>query len=185
MRQKKTMRQNKGGSTLVFVDNKNAEQNFAEFLENSDITYLSKGSNGIVFKATLNPSKGYVSKYKNIDYSGFNNAVESLVIKISVLGYKATADPDKMYLNPITEEDFSNEVNIQTDIFLKTMQYLHPLCPAIVYSNTFSDTSSPVIQTIRANIKSNKHKEVVSDIIDNAVKYSVIGMEMLTEYKTM
>jgi hypothetical protein len=37
------------GGTGVFIDGKNAEQNFIEFLENSEIEYLARGTYGLTF----------------------------------------------------------------------------------------------------------------------------------------
>jgi len=75
------------GGTGVFIDLKNAETNFFEFIQNADIEYLSAGTFGITFKAVIPKSSTYVSKYKHIDSNYFGNPVTSLIIKLSILEY--------------------------------------------------------------------------------------------------
>ena len=129
------------GGTGIFIDQTNMEQNMLDFLSNSSVSFLNSGSNGMAFKATITPTSGYVSKYKNVDYAGYNTPVTNMLIKVGVVSYKSNI-PDHIsreLIYPTEESEFVKEVNIQTDIFLKTMNYLQPLCPAIVYSNTFDD----------------------------------------------
>ena len=38
-----------------------------------------------------------------------------------------------------TKQNFIDEINIQTEIFLKTITYLDPLCPGVVYGNVIDD----------------------------------------------
>lgn len=48
---------------------------------------------------------------------------------------------ENITLNSVSPSDFQNEINIQTDIYLKTIQYLQPLCPGIVYANVLDSTN--------------------------------------------
>jgi len=43
-------------------------------------------------------------------------------------------------------DEFKNEINIQTDIFLKSVNYLQPICPAIVYANHDYNSSELIDQ---------------------------------------
>jgi hypothetical protein len=38
-----------------------------------------------------------------------------------------------------TKQNFIDEINIQTDVFLKTIEYLDPICPGVVYGNVIDD----------------------------------------------
>ena len=190
------------GGTGVFIDNKNMQENFMLFLQNSDFTFVGKGAYGITFRATISPTSTYVSPYKNIDYTGYDTPVTSLLIKISALEYKSTTPMSKIFsiVNPVDEEDFKKEVNIQTETFLKTMNYLQPICPAIVYSNIFNNSDKSVLNIIRDKLiihpdkdkdedEDEDEEEYVKDLMADFIKYikryGVIGMELLNNYQTL
>jgi hypothetical protein len=190
------------GGTGVFIENINIEENFFEFLENSTIEYLSKGSFGIVFKATIRADSGYVSKYKNIDYSGYGTPVNSLIFKISALSYYTkvpgyTSQQSNTILDqlisPISKEEFIKEVNIQTEVFLKTMNTLQPLCPGIVYSNIHTEPNSstssvqtrPTILDLIIQQPASSTDNYMSFFKKAVKEYTVIGMELLDGYETM
>ena len=133
----RTFKKNQKGG-IIIDKNKDPETMFYDFINNSDITYLSIGGNGLVFKAVVRG--GYISDYKYIDPDLFNQPVTELILKLSLM---TEFDPTRYTPLKIAnmskyEKDelgnFTNEVNKQTDIFLKSMEFLQPLCPAIVYS---------------------------------------------------
>jgi len=120
---------------------------FNYFLKNSKISFLTKGSFGITFKATLNP--GVVSKYTRLESSSsfdYGDEVRTIIIKIGFI-HDASKGQEEKYVNITSSikfttgeiQTFKDEVNIQTDIFLKTMNYLQPICPAIIYSKIYND----------------------------------------------
>lgn len=129
------------GGTGILIDANN-ESAFNDFMNNSTFEYFSRGSNGMIFVATLNP--GVVSTYQHLDASTYGTPVTKLIIKMCFI----IDNPDNynlnLVLNPIMYDDFKNEVNIQTDIFLKTMNYLQPICPSIVYAGLL-EPSHPII----------------------------------------
>jgi len=66
------------------------------------------------------------------------------------------------------------------------MSCLQPLCPAIVYSNIFNSTQKTIIDLIMSKLK-DKHKETFKNlprIIDYVTGYTIIGMELMDNYKT-
>ena len=171
------------GGTGIFIDQTNMEQNMLDFLSNSSVSFLNSGSNGMAFKATITPTSGYVSKYKNVDYAGYNTPVTNMLIKVGVVSYKSNI-PDHIsreLIYPTEESEFIKEVNIQTDIFLKTMNYLQPLCPAIVYSNTFDDPTLLQLLISKLDVPNDK----LNSILQFATKYTIIAMELLSGYTTL
>lgn len=177
------------GGTGVFIDNKNMEANFFEFLEHSEITYLSKGGFGIVLKAKI-VDNNYVSKYKNIDSVKYGTPVDTLILKINFFGYNPNVRKPEKLIRPISKDDFIREVNIQTEVFLKTMNTLQPLCPAIVYSKMFEPDELSGLQTIinklsSADDQSNKIKIILTKLMNSLTGYSIIGMELLSNYQTV
>jgi len=43
-----------------------------------------------------------------------------------------------------TKQNFIDEINIQTDVFLKTIEYLDPICPGVVYGNVIDDMNESI-----------------------------------------
>ena len=43
-----------------------------------------------------------------------------------------------------TKQNFIDEINIQTDVFLKTIDYLDPICPGVVYGNVIDDMNESI-----------------------------------------
>lgn len=43
-----------------------------------------------------------------------------------------------------TKQNFIDEINIQTDVFFKTIEYLDPICPGVVYGNVIDDMNDSI-----------------------------------------
>lgn len=173
------------GGTGAFIETDDQERAFHEFLQHSSIEFLNQGAYGMTLKATLIPSSEYVSKYKMMDVNDFGREATSLVIKISVLGYRKNLyDFNDKYLQPIRREDFEREVNIQTDVFLKTMSDLQPLCPAIIYANVYENDAS-VLKLICSKMPTSKEKILLYKISNMVSGFTIIGMELLDKYDNM
>ena len=114
------------GGIRISESPKNA---FEQFIRNADIRYLSHGSFGVTVTAVLRPDVND-SPYTSNRIGTYNLPVRRLIIKFALLEPYEDSDETRA----TAQEKFANEVNIQTDIYLKTMSYLQPLCPAVVYS---------------------------------------------------
>jgi len=192
-KKKTKIRFQKGG--LMFTSKDSDAFDF--FLQNSTFEYLTKGSFGITFTATLKPD--IESNYKRIESNNladYGDPVRTLIIKIGFL-HDASKLQKERYV-PITKtisfvtgeiQTFINEVNIQTDIFLKTMNYLQPICPAIVFSNIFNDTNGidRLLDTMFTNSENTNTQNLIiriSELKQNKTIYNigVIGMEFADSY---
>ena len=178
------------GGTGVLIDNANLETNFKEFLSFSKIEYLSNGTFGIVFRATIDPtiidpSTGYpyTSPFTKMDVNDYGTPITSLIIKFSVIEYKKNIDEDAKHISTIKEEDFIKEVNVQTETFQKTMEYLQPLCPAIIFAKI--QENKQIIKTLNARIKDKKWKDILFELFNTVSKFSIIAMELLENYQTL
>jgi hypothetical protein len=176
-----------------------SEKAFSYFISNSTIDILTEGSSfGIILKATLKPK--VKSPYEMFVGTSFRQPVEKILVKLVALSeYKL--DPDDAvwpYLNGRTkqidlEENFIKEVNIQTDIFFKTMEYLEPLCPAPVYSSIIGKNKHTILAfiDILKSKTSNPYTRKVFDIImiaalDNRIpSLGVLGMEIAEGFQPM
>jgi len=113
----------KGGLLLKYAGK--SEDLFNDYLKNATkLTYISDGANGIIYKLTVPES--YTSGYSYIAPNNYGKPVREIAIKLCVL----------------TNSDinaFKNEVNIQTSIFKKSIQYLQPICPGILHSGVLRE----------------------------------------------
>lgn len=183
------------GGTGVLIDPHNAESQFMDFLKHSNVTYLNNGAVGIAFRVVVRSDEtGYQSPYKHLDAFKFQQPVTSLLIKISIIGDDNTElksfsnETDKdVHLHPINADDFKREVNIQTDIFLKTMEYSKPLCPAIVFSKLYDSTHSngELLSIIRTQMLNENDQRHIDNITRNNTGYTIIAMEMMTNHVTL
>lgn len=174
----------RGGSGLYL--NANDRDAFLHFLQNSTSRYLSSGSFGITFILTLNP--GVESKYLSLDASNYSQPVKHILLKTTFI-YPLKIELEIQTPKSSTEtkttttiDAFNEEVNIQTDVYLKTMKYLEPLCPAIVYATVVGikkDTLTNIIYNIISpNLPPNTKKKL------NAypgIDIGIIGMELVSD----
>ena len=165
----KISKKNIKGGTGLYLD-ANDKDAFFHFLNNSTSTYFGSGSNGVTFKLALKP--GIQSKYLSLDASDYSQQVTTLLVKVIFLSpikqsinltipetnamtvSNSTNDTNstnssstQKNVNTSQKEYFYEEVNIQTDVYLKTMQYLQPLTPAIVYADVF-DSDDPALKLL-------------------------------------
>ena len=189
---KQKNKKQKGGILLKMP----AKQAFTLFINNSQVELLTDQSSfGIILKLTLNP--GIDSPYEMFSASHYKKPVTCLLVKLVALG--PNSDEEWEYKNGKAkridlEETFEKEVNIQTDIFFKTMEYLEPLCPAPVFSTVYKNkndainflrllesktttmypTTIQILQIIRKRIQS-----------DEIPWLGVLGMEIAQNYMTL
>lgn len=189
----------KGG--LYIKDGYTSDSAFIYFITYSIVSFLSKGSFGMVIKCTL--QSGVVSPYENLRTIYKGKEVRTLIIKFSPLHYNeqfeiVPIDIDiPIYSVPI--KSFENEITTQIDIFNKTIDHLDPICPSIVYSKYLDrklDKKHPHhkhMMGLLMLIISKKDKiinEFLSPLYVNMKKsknytFGLIGMEMMDDYVTL
>lgn len=201
-RRRRSYRRQHTGGGGVFIDDQNYEQNFKEFMKNAEFSYLSAGTYGSVFIATLNDGAESASKYKHMECNVYGEPVKKLLVKFTAIDIDVPASSSSSgstsskssNVKTVSHDDIRKEVNVQTIVFQKTMNYLQPLCPAIVYSGTFTpaDTTimNDVIQSALSKLdktdESNHDKiKKVESLNPSTYSYSVIAMELADGYVTM
>lgn len=139
----------KGGLLIKYAGK--TEEIFNDFLNNAiKIEYIADGANGIIYKITV--PENYDSGYTYIDPNNYGEPVREIALKICIL---KSSDIDS----------FKDEVNIQTDIFKKSIDHLQPLCPAILFSKILRDKEKKKLINRMLKIDSDikKHKLPYSD----------------------
>ena len=167
----------KKGGTILQNDIYTPEEAFNKFLDKSNIEYLNSGGSGIILKAQF---IGDISEtpYYTFDSINISSPVTEIVIKIVLLNELIL--PDKSNLknfnwsfngSTLLQDNYNgfiNEINTQCDVVLKTVGYLEPISPTIVYSDILTNNSD--IQTF-INILYNKSrndeniKKLIKDLL--------------------
>jgi len=169
----------KGGLLLKYKEK--PDFLFDEFIRNAKkIEYISDGANGIIYKVTV-PSE-YRSGYTHITPQIYGENVKEIALKICILKSKDISS-------------FKNEVNIQTQIFQKTIHNLEPFCPAILFSTILrEDKKREFIQLLSKTDTSFKkhnlpylHAEITFDALVNnkSMSIGIIAMEFETGYERL
>ena len=184
----------KGGITT----NYSPEEAFYKFIDKSNIQILTSGGTGIIFTAE------YIGDSIDCPYTTFRafdlgNVVKKILIKLVLLNEdlysKGMAENKEDFEweinNKIFEQQnynsFISEVNTQCDISLKTIEYLEPVCPVIVYAEILDNNikCKELIQKFLEKSINNRSKHFLESInkqIDkenvnsNYIKKSVLGI---------
>jgi hypothetical protein len=93
------------------------------------------------------------------------------------------------------EETFTKEINVQTDIFLKTISCLNPLCPAPIYASIKKDKANaiefmsklkiPDERGLTSNATNRLLTVIIEKIKDGVIPYlGILGMEIADGYET-
>ena len=181
------------------IDGASHEGAFNYFIHKSDNFELltDSGTFGVVFKASID--KKTKSSYLSFQPNNFGQPVRTLLIKIVALSKEKLDEDDDVwsYLNDRTkhiglQEDFKKEVNIQTDVFFKTMHYLEPICPAPVFSKIYNgklQMKTFIHQFQRKTLNSYTTKvleKIIENIYDDRIpSIGVLAMEIADGFTTM
>jgi len=174
------MRNTKKGGLLLKYKEK-PDFLFDEFIGNAKkIEYISDGANGIIYKVTV--PVGYTSGYSHITPQKFGENVKEIALKLCILKS-----------NDISS--FKNEVNIQTDVFQKTIHRAEPICPAILFSTILREGKKrEFIQRLSKTDTSFKkhnlpyeHAEITFDELVNnqSISIGIIAMEFESGYERL
>ena len=197
----KTMKSHQKGGILVNEDLKKVDRGyiFGDFIDRCDKIQLlnDSGSFGVIFKASMDNSLD--SPYLSFQPNNFKQPVHTLLVKVVALSNKKLDEYNDYwpYVNGHAkhidlQENFEKEVNIQTDIYFKTMHYLEPICPAPVFSKIF-DTPESMLMLIEIFEERTKHqytKDVLQAIRKNIEKkkipsIGILAMEVANDFIPM
>ena len=186
---KKKNNNQKGGILIETND----EYAFGHFMSNCKFEFFSKGTNGLIIVASLN--EGVNSLYKYINLHNFGTQVKKLIIKLVFIYNEddiKNNNLDTIFINDdyefdqTSKQDFMYEVNVQTEIFLKTFEYLQPLCPAIVYSDIYNNENRNLFKNIflKIDMFGKKLFAIILKKLGKEIKnIGLIAMEYAEDYK--
>jgi hypothetical protein len=175
-----------------------AEEAFYKFISNSSVSLLTDQSSfGIILKLSIN-TPNIESPYLKFSAKHYNEPVDCILIKLVALRNETNNkfkgnewDINGLIKQLDTEENFMKEVNIQTDVYFKTMEYLEPLCPATIYANVFKDKEKTInfLDILIENTESTSLNDILKiiklDILDEFIWLGVFGMEIDNNYVSL
>ena len=143
----------------MIIKNKNPEQSLNFFIENStEINLLGKTESSILFVCKL--ANGVDSPYEMFRAEDYKSPVNYILLKLCFLNTSRLQlnNTQLSVVNHFIKSDirayneeynyrihdyrivgnsdtFAKEINVQTDVFLKTIAYVDPICPAPIYGD--------------------------------------------------
>ena len=174
----------------------NLENVVLDYLENSNIKNKSKGSYGVTYILDVKNINNIKNPFLSFEANANLGApVKKLIVKLCSIEYEKDEDinttlwdivENNLGISPTNQNDFINEINIQTDIFLKSFSYLQPLCPAIAYSG-FLEYKNPIQRKIINMFNSGIEKEIDDDYEEFKpyFKFGIIVMQLADNYDTV
>jgi len=190
----------------IFIKKKKSKESIIFFIENCEsIKLLSKNSmSGAIFECTL--KEGVVSPYEMLrsttvpNSHNFMSPVKKIVVKLVGIDsdVRADNDYDEWEIPEVDgfrskrieqEKTFEEEVNIQTQLFFKSMRLLNPWCPAPVYASVEKDKAA-AIDFINKMIRGSGNGEAIAvlaainrNIRSDRIPYlGILGMELAEGY---
>ena len=181
---KRNNKSQKGGMLLESLSSAESETNFKTFISDANPSVLSQGTYGFVTKWELNAGSTNNTYKKIIPTDEFGNKITTLIVKICCVRPTDEINNDEEQIKgnkllSVSATEFINETNIQTDIYLKTINYLQPICPGIAYANIVPIKLNP----LKCCSSSPDLKKILNPmmrfIVNNPnYKIGIIAMEM-------
>lgn len=178
-----------GGIMLPNSKQELSKKIFTYYLNNfNEIKTISYGRYGIVVLLILpenidtsNEDNFYKQMTPNQDYG---KIVKSLLIKIQFVNNNYDVKLGDHEFTGVTQKQIQDEVNIQTDIFFKTLNYMQPLCPSIIYADIIQDfkEKQKILNLLR---KAQNLPFPVEKNIIYTNDFGIIVMEMIHNSKTL
>lgn len=172
------------------------EEDLDIFLQDFKISYLSNGAFGVVFLIESDTSP-YVSIRNDrpinkmiVKLCGVNDHIYSIIASIQGKRYS---------LKTVSEKSFEREIEIQTEVFFRTCDYLDPICPCIIHSEVkgsgFDSVNrirlAPRLSTLLSKTKPDSAEYILLKCFLDQIttgrlsKYGLIYMEYADGFETL
>jgi len=158
--------------------------------------YYNRVTNVSSWKKPFNPIIN--SPYAYINSDTYGEPVSQLLFKIAFIddalaGRQFSLNSTNAQYSINKVDAFKDEVNIQTNIFLKSMQFLQPICPAPIFADVIENRV--IILTVLNSLISNGDNDKTIKILEEIkiimthpttiIKFGIIGMEYMDTCITM
>ncbi len=155
---------------VFYPDKKDKYRYYSNYLYNSNFDVLALTGENMILKSTFSKNVNNLAYGKIIPGEEFGKNVTDLVFKFVPLR------------NDNEHEQFVEEINTQTEVYFKTIKYLQPLCPGIVYTTVVSRDNLGQLDDIKSSINLNDATEFFNKNDDADI--GIIVMELAENSKT-
>lgn len=159
---------------------------FNNFINNADLSFVHFGEFGIVYKLELYPE--CKSPYISNDYNNKGKEINTLIIKVCVLETLSDVDIVNGDIEVMTTTDWKHEVNMQQEVYLKsTQKNLQSICPEILHHFQIEKNNILYNKIINTELQSHCHKKFIKYLSRNnyELDLGIIVMEYLHGYETL
>ncbi len=139
---------------------------------------------------TVMPINDYYKKA--VPNHSYGRPVMFLIVKMCVILNKSTniGQMFRKNLSSVLENNFQNEINAQIDATFKTIKYLEPISPIIVYANILSPNNAVAFLN---NFIANSVEQTGNELsklrhffeLNSSAKLGIIGMELAENCNTL
>lgn len=189
----------KKGGIILNKENqkiKNFEEGYTFFIKNSEWEVLNISSlYGVIFKCKLN--KEIKSPFNSIRIGSYGEQIREIIIKLVLINDTTNIydwvlidkkfkdniyNTDFVFYNKSTEkkDSFVKEINIQIDITEKTIEYLEPVCPFIIFSKIYN--YDRIDESIIPDINSYNIKKHILNTIHSNFFNRISNLEYTNDY---
>ena len=185
----------KGRGIMRTARHLSEKDEFYGFLANSSCELFKNGTNGLIFKLTIDDIKK--STYVSTNLETYGEKVNTLLIKVIFLknnssvgeNVKLKISTDVLTINLSTEPECEEEINIQKQIYLLTNDFMEPICPNIVFDEflTEADTVPFLEKLLVCSTADPDATEIIRDIIMKISNFNIciFTMEFANGYSTL
>lgn len=183
------------GGTIVHP---NSEDQFNEYVINSTCIPIGSGLNGTTYLLEVKNVNRITHPYFSINTgTSLKTPVRKLIIKNVFLYPERMSMPEDTFDSrlknfgiktiPVKIDEFVDEINIQIDIYFKTLDYLQPICPAVIYSHIIPISEIDNFPVVRKMFQGADY-QLLSEMKKNPtfefLNLGIIAMEFAEGYDT-
>ena len=149
----------KGGQQMMPKQGISVSEAFDLFLNNSKFHVLDKVIDGVILILTLNTYR-VQSPYISTNYQTYGKPITNIYLKVFFChDFKQSTitlgNSGNLIFHVTTKDEFNNAVKIYKDAYFKTMDYLDPVCPALIHSNIYGkDVGSQLLSAFKQGLSS-------------------------------
>jgi hypothetical protein len=146
---------------------------------------LTAGSGGIIYKCTFQKGPNINSPFVGFRPLQTVEPIHTIILKVIIIHKRGTT-PVGFAINrdekiSVYEDDYDNEIEMQHNIVLDTIDFLEPSCPVILYNNKYDtlDTKTGfMVNVVETYFKNKLLKNIVSAVtkLEN-ISIGFIAME--------
>ena len=111
------------------------------FMKYSTIEFLTAGSGGLIYKCTFQKGPNINSPFVGFRPLQTVEPIHTIILKVIIIHKRGTKPIqfkiDRHKKISVYEDDYDNEIEMQHNIVLDTIDFLEPACPVILYNNKY------------------------------------------------